>query len=315
MVDGVAGMCEGIQLRDFPAYIHTTDRNNIKLNFFMREAERLSSLPDGVIFNTFDDLERPALDAMRSVLPMPLYTVGPLCLHVCHAISTSTGSQQLDSIGSNLWQEQDDVLEWLDGRALRSVVYLNFGSIAMITGEQLMQFALGLVDSGYCFLWNIRPGFVKGEADLPPKLLAAVEEGKGKLSTWCPQEKVLQHEAIGLFLTHSGWNSTMESISAGVPMLCWPCFADQPTNCRYVRTEWGNGTEIPPDVAVRRAELAVMIQEAIRGEKTWRRAQEWKEKAQVATLTGGSSVDNLGRLINEVLQTNHHEEQESSKAL
>ncbi|KAF8722899.1 hypothetical protein HU200_022036 [Digitaria exilis] len=297
--DGEHGMCEGVQLRDFPSFIRTTDRDDTNLNFFMREAERLS-LPDGVIFNTYDDLEGASLDAMRGILP-PTYAVGPLSLHVRRGIPTGG---PLDAVGSNLWKEQDDVLEWLDdGHPARSVVYVNFGSIAVITMEQLLQFAWGLAASGYTFLWNVRPNLVKGGdvATLPPEFLAAVE-GRSKVSTWCPQEKVLEHEAVGLFLTHSGWNSTLESISAGVPMLCWPFFADQQTNCRYARTEWRNGMEIRGEV--RSAELAGMIREAMEGEQgreMSRRASQWKEKASLATSPGGSTVVNLGRLIDEVL--------------
>uniref|UniRef100_J3LWS1 UDP-glycosyltransferases domain-containing protein n=1 Tax=Oryza brachyantha TaxID=4533 RepID=J3LWS1_ORYBR len=117
-----------------------------------------------------------------------------------------------------------------------------------------------------------------------------------------PPEKVIEHPAVGVFLTHSGWNSTLESISGGVPMLSWPFFADQQTNCRYKRTEWGVGMEIGGEV--RRGELAATIREATEGEKgreMRRRAAEWKEMAARATLPGGPAETNLTRLIDEVL--------------
>uniref|UniRef100_J3LWR8 UDP-glycosyltransferases domain-containing protein n=1 Tax=Oryza brachyantha TaxID=4533 RepID=J3LWR8_ORYBR len=115
-------------------------------------------------------------------------------------------------------------------------------------------------------------------------------------------EKVLDHAAVGVFLTHSGWNSTLESLSAGVPMLSWPFFAEQQTNCRYKRTEWGVGMEIGGEV--RRGELAATIREATEGEKgreMRRRAAEWKEKASRATLPGGPAWAHLDRVIHEVL--------------
>jgi UDP:flavonoid glycosyltransferase YjiC (YdhE family) len=136
---------------------------------------------------------------------------------------------------------------------------------------------------------------------LPPEFATAVE-GRALLTTWCAQEAVLQHEALGLFLTHSGWNSTLESLCAGVPMLSWPFFAEQQTNCRYKRTEWGVGMEIGSEV--RRDELAAMIQEAMDGDKgkeMRRRALEWKEKAVKATLPGGPAEANLNWVIDEVL--------------
>ena len=113
---------------------------------------------------------------------------------------------------------------------------------------------------------------------------------------------MLQHEAVGVFLTHSGWNSTLESLCAGVPMLSWPFFAEQQTNCRYKRTEWGVGMEIGGEV--RRDELADILREAMDGEKGLemrRRAVEWKKKAVKATLPGGSAEANLNKVINEVL--------------
>ncbi|CAD6224181.1 unnamed protein product [Miscanthus lutarioriparius] len=174
-----------------------------------------------------------------------------------------------------------------------------------MSNEQLLEFAWGLAGSGYAFMWNIRPDLVKGDtAVLPPEFLSSVKD-RAMLTTWCPQEAVLAHEAVGLFLTHSGWNSTLESISAGVPMLSWPFFAEQQTNCRYVRTEWGVGMEIGGEV--RRAELAEMIREAMGGDKgkeMHRRAADWKEKAIRATMLGGSAETNLDIIVNEVLLRN-----------
>jgi UDP:flavonoid glycosyltransferase YjiC (YdhE family) len=113
---------------------------------------------------------------------------------------------------------------------------------------------------------------------------------------------LLQHEAVGVFLTHSGWNSTLESLCAGVPMLSWPFFAEQQTNCWYKRTEWGIGMEIGGEV--QRDELAAILKEAMHGEKgreMRRRAEEWKEKAAKAALPGGPAETNLDTIIHTVL--------------
>ncbi|PAN37656.1 hypothetical protein PAHAL_7G098200 [Panicum hallii] len=297
VVTGARGMCDGVQLRDFPSFIRTTDRADIMLNFLLREAERLS-LPDAVIVNTFEDLEGATLDAMRAILP-PVYSVGPLILRERLEIPVGT---PLAGLGSNLWKEEDGILDWLAGRMPRSVVYVNYGSITVMTNSQLLEFAWGLASSGYPFVWNIRPDLVKGDsAVLPPEFAAAVE-GRALLPTWCPQEAVIQHEAVGVFLTHSGWNSTLESLCAGVPMVSWPFFAEQQTNCRYKRTEWGVGMEIGGEV--RRDEVAAIIKEAMDGEKgreMRRRAEEWKEKAVKVTLPGGPAETNLDKVIDEVL--------------
>ncbi|GMP45946.1 hypothetical protein CsSME_00014280 [Camellia sinensis var. sinensis] len=99
-----------------------------------------------------------------------------------------------------------------------------------MTAQQLIEFAWGLANSSHTFLWIIRPDRIVGElAILLPDFVSETKERS--LLSWCPQEQVLNHPSVGGFLTHCGWNSTLESICSGIPMLCWPFFADQQTNC------------------------------------------------------------------------------------
>ncbi|KAF8023413.1 hypothetical protein BT93_F0804 [Corymbia citriodora subsp. variegata] len=164
------------------------------------------------------------------------------------------------------------------------------------------EFAWGLANSGQTFLWVIRPDLVVGDtAILPPEFSATTKE-RGLLASWCPQERVLSHPAVGGFLTHSGWNSTIESIAAGVPVVCWPFFAEQQTNCRYSCEEWGIGMEINGDV--KREEVERQVRELMdgeRGKEMKRKAMEWKEMAREATRPSGSSSLNLDEVINKVL--------------
>ncbi|RWW82923.1 hypothetical protein BHE74_00008587 [Ensete ventricosum] len=136
---------------------------------------------------------------------------------------------------------------------------------------------------------------------LPQEFVEETKE-RGLLASWCPQEAVLWHASVGGFLTHSGWNSTIESISGGVPMLSWPFFAEQQTNCRYACTEWGIAMEIDNDV--KREVVEALIRKLMGGEKgreMRKKAMEWKEKARLATRPGGSSFVNTERLIKDVL--------------
>ncbi|XP_056173459.1 7-deoxyloganetin glucosyltransferase-like [Syzygium oleosum] len=167
---------------------------------------------------------------------------------------------------------------------------------------QLVEFAWGLANSGQTFLWVIRPDLVVGDtAILPPEFSATTRE-RSLLASWCPQERVLSHPAVGGFLTHSGWNSTIESIAAGVPMACWPFFADQQTNCRYSCEGWGVGMEIDGDVKRDEVERQVReLMEGERGKEMKRKAMEWKEMAREATRPSGSSFSNLDEVINKVL--------------
>ncbi|XP_057974119.1 7-deoxyloganetin glucosyltransferase-like isoform X2 [Malania oleifera] len=205
--------------------------------------------------------------------------------------------------GSNLWKEDRSCLEWLDSREASSVVYVNFGSITIMTNNQLMEFARGLANSNQSFLWIIRPNLVDGDlAIIPPEFFAKTKE-RSFIASWCPQEQVLHHPAVGGFLTHCGWNSVIESMCGGVPMICWPFFAEQPTNCRFCCTEWGIGMEICNDV--KRDEVERLVRELMEGERgkeMKKKTMEWKEKAEEATRRlSGSSFLNLERIIKSFL--------------
>ncbi|KAJ4750511.1 Glycosyltransferase [Rhynchospora pubera] len=290
-LDWIPGM-NNMRLRDMPSFVRTTDPNDIMLNYLNKESWR-STKATAIVLNTFDELEQTVLDTLQTMLP-PIYTVGPLSL------LSSKGSKQ--SISSTLWKEDTECLKWLDTKTSGSVVYVNFGSITVMTNDQLIEFAWGLANSKCDFLWVIRNDLVKGDsAVLPPEFSVDIE-GRGLLASWCRQEAVLAHPAIGGFLTHSGWNSTIDSLSRGVPMLSWPFFAEQQTNCRYVCTEWEVGMEI--DNNVKRDEVEWQVRELMTGEKgadMRNRAIEWRKSAIRATQPGGSSFVNLERLVKEVM--------------
>uniref|UniRef100_A0A0D9VL85 Glycosyltransferase N-terminal domain-containing protein n=1 Tax=Leersia perrieri TaxID=77586 RepID=A0A0D9VL85_9ORYZ len=132
---------------------------------------------------------------------------------------------------------------------------------------------------------------------IPEEFVGEMKE-RGLFLSWCPQDQVLAHPATVLFLTHSGWNSTLESICAGVPMICWPFFAGQITNCRYACTKWEIGLEIDSDVT--REEVARLVHEAMDGEKSRdmrAKAMAWKERAVAATQDGGTSSAEIDRLV------------------
>jgi hypothetical protein len=171
-----------------------------------------------------------------------------------------------------------------------------------MTRPQLTEFGWGLANSKHPFLWIIRPDLVVGEsAILPPEFLAETRD-RGLIASWCPQEEVLNHPSIGGFLTHCGWNSIIESVCAGVPMLCWPFFGDQQLNCRYSCNEWGIGMEI--NNGANREEVGKLVRELMEGDtgkKMKKKVMEWKNLAEEATGPHGSSSINLNNLVNEVL--------------
>ncbi|KAK4274121.1 hypothetical protein QN277_017400 [Acacia crassicarpa] len=295
VIDWIPGIKE-IRLRDIPTFIRTTNPDEFMLDFVTGECAR-AQRASAIILNTFDALEHDVLEGLSSILP-PVYSIGPLNLLI-----NDVTDKDLKSIGSNLWKEETECLEWLDTKEPNSVVYVNFGSITVMTNKQLIEFAWGLANSNQTFLWVIRPDLVGGDNAVLPAEFVQETKNRGRLYSWCPQEQVLAHPAIGGFLTHSGWNSTLESMCGGVVMVCWPFFAEQQTNCRFSCKEWGIGLEIDSDVTMEGVErLVTELMEGEKGKEMKKKALEWKKMAQEAASEGaGSSFRNLETVVQRVL--------------
>uniref|UniRef100_A0AAU7YSK0 7-deoxyloganetin glucosyltransferase n=1 Tax=Eucommia ulmoides TaxID=4392 RepID=A0AAU7YSK0_EUCUL len=294
IIDWIPGM-KSPRLKDLPTFIRTTNPDDIMIKFVLRETHRATRAA-GIIVNTFHELERDSLESLSTILP-PIYSIGPL-----QFFTNQIQESGLKNIGSNLWREEAECLKWLDSKEPNSVVYVNFGSIVVMTPSQLVEFAWGLANSNREFLWVIRPDLVCGDTAVLPAEFLEVTKNRGLMASWCPQDQVLQHQAVGGFLTHNGWNSTVESIVGGVPMICWPFFADQQTNCWRCCTEWGIGMEIDSDV--KRNEVEKLVRELMEGEKgkeMKRNALMWKQKSEDSTTLDGSSCLNLQKLIEQVL--------------
>ncbi|XP_031270502.1 UDP-glycosyltransferase 76E2-like [Pistacia vera] len=156
--------------------------------------------------------------------------------------------------------------------------------------------AWGLANSNQTFLWVIRPDPDNGAEPndwLPDEFKETVGE-RGYIVKWAPQKEVLAHGAVGGFWSHCGWNSTIESISEGVPMICRPCFGDQKVNTRYISHVWRNGFELENDLdrgKIERAIKRLMVEKE--GEEMRQKAAELKEKIK----KGGSSNNSLDELV------------------
>ncbi|PRQ52312.1 putative 7-deoxyloganetin glucosyltransferase [Rosa chinensis] len=296
VLDWIPGI-KDIRLRDLPANFRTTNPDDILFNFTMESMHRADKAT-AIILHTFDALEPHVLEALSSMLKLPpVYAIGPQQLHL-----NQLPEDTLKDMGDSLWKEETGCLEWLDSKEQNSVIYVSFGSIAVMSPQHLVEFGWGLANSKVPFFWVIRPDLVVGEsAILPPEFVAETKE-RGLIVSWCPQEQVLNHPSVGGFLTHSGWGSTIESLCAGVPMLCWPFFSDQLTNCWYACNEWGIGMEISNDV--KRHEVEKLVRELMggeKGEKMKKKVLEWKKLAEQATAPHGSSSINFDNLVHQML--------------
>lgn len=293
---------KNITLRDLPGIYRTTDPKDAVLDFVVQQTEAASKA-SAIILPTFDALEPEVLHALSSMYSK-LYSIGPLDLLLDNQTNSEKKNNNTESIKCNLWKEECECLQWLDSKEPGSVLYVNFGSVIVMRPEQVIELAWGLANSKQNFLWVMRVDLViSGEAmNLPPQFPEETRE-RGLVLGWCPQEEVLRHPSVGGFLSHCGWNSTMESISSGVPLICCPFFNDQTLNCRYVCREWGFGMEMDSE-NVKREEVERLVREVMEGEKGVKlreKARVWKKMAKEATDDGGSSFLNMERVVNEVL--------------
>ncbi|XP_030547424.1 7-deoxyloganetin glucosyltransferase-like [Rhodamnia argentea] len=296
VIDWIPGM-KNIKLWDLPTFLRTTNPDDILFNSTMDAAERANTA-SAMIFHTFDALESDVLNALSSMYSR-VFAIGPLSLLLNKLVEEES---PLKSFDCNLWREDTECLRWLGTKEPNSVLYVNFGSIAVLTREELIEFAMGLANSKHPFLWIIRPDLVSGDSAVLPQEFIEETEGRSMLAGWCPQAAVLNHLSIGGFLTHCGWNSIIESVSAGVPMICWPSFGDQRTNCTYACTKWEIGLELSG--VVRREELERLVRELMDGDKGKQmkeRIKDWKKLAEEATDPNGSSSMNFDKLLNELL--------------
>ncbi|KAF3953034.1 hypothetical protein CMV_021475 [Castanea mollissima] len=294
IIDWIPGMRD-IRLRDLPSVVRTIDPNDVSFRFVIDAAERAPTAL-GIIVHTFNELEQEVLHALSTMFPY-VYAIGPL-----EPLLNHLSNDHLESIGYGLWKEETECLNWLNSKEPNSVIYVSFGSVAVMTPSQLVEIGWGLANSKHPFLWIIRPDLVEGGSTILSLEFQEEIKERGLITSWCPQEEVLNHPSIGGFLTHSGWNSTIESVCAGVPMLCLPFFYDQQTNCKYTCNEWAIGMEI--DFDVKREEVEKMVRELLegdRGKKMKKKAMEWKKLAEEATCPLGSSSINLKNLVSEVL--------------
>nr|XP_043618441.1 UDP-glycosyltransferase 85C2-like [Erigeron canadensis] len=298
VIDWIPGM-EGIRLKDMCSIIRTTNLDDKVLNFCISASAKSHNVIHN-IFHTFDSLETSIVNAFSSMFPQ-VYTVGPLQLHLDQISENEKQTKMSSFNGYSLWKEESECLQWLESKEPNSVIYVNYGSFTKMSLQDLTEFGWGLANSSYYFLWIIRSDLVVGEtAALSPEYKVFIEN-KGFIASWCSQEMVLNHPSVGGFLTHCGWGSTIESLSAGVPMICWPYLWDQVTNCRYICKEWEVGLEMGNEV--KREEVSKLVQELMGegGNKMRNKAIEWQEKARAATRSDGSSALNLSKLIEEIV--------------
>lgn len=253
---------------------------------FVKDGFRANVASYGLVINTFSGLERVYLDYLSNELGNDrLWSIGPvLPLDDVGPVERGGPSEVLSSVVSS----------WLDACQDHTVVYICFGSQAVLTNKQMKELTLGLEKSGVKFILCVK-GKTKGHVDdedygdIPPGFEDRVAERGLVIKGWAPQVLILRHKAIGAFLTHCGWNSTIEGIVAGVPMLAWPMGADQFANATLLVDEL--------KVAIRVCEGDETVLESndlvkFLGDFT---SAKWIEKRAIAKNLSKAAVEAIGK--------------------
>ncbi|CAN6297732.1 unnamed protein product [Urochloa humidicola] len=245
---------------------------------------KLNDLAEMTVANSFHEAEAGAFKLFPNILPIgPLFADGEFRKPV-----------------GNFLPEDERCVKWLDAQPDGSVVYVAFGSMAIFDPRRFEELAEGLELTGRPFLWVVRPDFTPG---LDKEWLAEFSQrvaGRGMIVSWCSQQQVLAHRAVACFVSHCGWNSTMEGIRNGVPFLCWTYFCDQYLNRSYITNVWRTGLAVSPDAdgIVTKEELRTKVEEVVGDAEIKERARLFKDAARRCISEGGSSYENFEKLVN-----------------
>ncbi|OIV97469.1 hypothetical protein TanjilG_10993 [Lupinus angustifolius] len=283
--------------RDLPSFFWPSNMYSFALPSFKEQLEVLDLETNPIVLvNTFEELEHEALRAIEDIRMIP---IGPLI-----PSAFLDGKDPNDtSFGGDIIHGTNDYVTWLDSKPKLSVVYVSFGSLAVLPKRQMEEIAIALLDSKHPFLWVIRENNAKEVLKYRDEL----EQG-GKIVKWCSQVEVLSHHSLGCFVTHCGWNSTMESLVCGVPVVAFPQWTDQTTNAKLIEDVWKSGVrvdhELNEDGIVERDEirkcLEVVMGSGEKGQELRRNSYKWKDLAKEAVKEGGSSDKNLRTFLDVV---------------
>ncbi|KAJ9175275.1 hypothetical protein P3X46_013846 [Hevea brasiliensis] len=290
-----------------PTYLRDSTEQNLfrKLRGQIWESD-LNSY--GVLMNSFRELEPAYSEHYRKVMGRKAWHIGPLSL--CNRNIEDKAKR-----GDKASIDEHECLRWLDSKKANSILYICFGSLFKFSAPQLLEIAMALEASGLNFIWVVRTE-EKRENEVTkewlPEGFEKRMEGKGLIIRgWAPQLLILEHEAVGGFMTHCGWNSTLEGVSAGVPMITWPLYAEQFDNEKLITDllkigvavgaqEWSRHEK---KILVKKEDIEKSMSRLMVGEEAEEirnRAMALKEMARRATEEGGSSYSDVNALLEEL---------------
>ncbi|KAJ4980038.1 hypothetical protein NE237_010818 [Protea cynaroides] len=272
-----------IRLGDLPTYFI----GKIEVSNRMREAFSWVTKAQFILFTSFYELQSHTIDTLRGILPIPIYPIGP--------------SIPFMSLQDTVTSPSDvDYLNWLDCQPKNSVLYVSLGSFLSVSTTQMHEIAMGLHSSEVPYLWVAR-----GEASNLQETCGEM----GLVVPWCDQLRVLCHPSVAGFLTHCGWNSTLEAIYSGVPMLTFPLLVDQIPNSALIVEDWKIGLKMKEEIGVEnmvgRDQIARVVRRLMDGDEGIQmreRAKELQRSCQIAIEKNGSTFTNLESFRDDLLR-------------
>ncbi|KAJ7972366.1 Glycosyltransferase [Quillaja saponaria] len=288
-IDYIPGV-DAIEVKDLASYIKDNDTSSAVARMIFKAFEDARGA-DFIICNTVQELESEVISALQD--KQLVYPIGPI---LQPGFTKST-------VVTSLWSESD-CTQWLNTKTGGSVLYVSFGSLATVSKSDILELAHGLIVSKVSFVWVLRAGIVgPGVTDILPVGFEDDIRDGGLVVPWCRQVEVLSHPAIRGFLTHCGWNSILESIWCGIPLLCFPLMADQISNRKLVVDDWKIGLNLCDRKPITRVEVAKNINRLISGKL----ADELRKNSNAVRMTlvnalskNGSSEINFNQFINHV---------------
>lgn len=264
----------------------------------------------GIVHDTFYELEPAYADYYQKMKKTKCWQIGP----ITHFSSKLIPRNELVNAADESSNSSCAVVEWLNEQKHTSVLYVSFGSIVCFPEDQLTEIAKALEASGLPFIWVVKKDQSAQTTWLPDGFEERTKQKGLIIRGWAPQLTILDHSAIGGFMTHCGWNSVVEAMVAGVPLLTWPVFAEQFYNEKLVEVT-GLGVKVGAEVC--NSEGVEVLSPVIGGEKIKeaierlmsgsRESQKIREKAialskmaKNAVEEGGSSWNNLTALIEDI---------------